>query len=202
MVNSSLCLSANCARNAQGMKPYLGKHAYTVQTLIELYRRRRECYDVLIDKASLEQNPNAQGYVKWRENFDTQLFMVYNGKFGGGRIMLNPLAYMNDGYFEAVTWKNRFSFSTALDLFSQAKNGATQVYDDESGVIRAKKVKLINKKTEDDANGQKSFVPQDVNIDGEDLIFRKQITYECIPQHLEVMVDFKWVLNHFLDAKL
>lgn len=30
MVNSSLCLSANCARNAAPMKPYLGKHAYTI----------------------------------------------------------------------------------------------------------------------------------------------------------------------------
>ena len=30
VTNSSLCLSANCARNAIYMKPYLGRHAYTI----------------------------------------------------------------------------------------------------------------------------------------------------------------------------
>lgn len=154
------------------MKPYLGKHAYTIQTLIELYRRRRECYDVEIDKASIETDPNATGLVKWKEDFDTMLFMVYNGKFGGGRIMLNPLGMMNDGYFEAVSWKNRFSFSTALTVFSQAKNGATQAYDPEFVSVRAKKLKLSNKKQEE-INGEHRYVPQDVNIDGEDLIFKK-----------------------------
>ena len=69
-VNSSLCLSANCARNAAGMKPYLGKHAYTVQTLIELYKRRREIYDVYVDTASLE-NSEAEGMTRIYEDFDT-----------------------------------------------------------------------------------------------------------------------------------
>jgi hypothetical protein len=28
--------------------------------------------------------------------------MVNNGKYGGGRIMLNPIGFMNDGYFELI----------------------------------------------------------------------------------------------------
>jgi hypothetical protein len=27
---------------------------------------------------------------------------IYNGKFGGGRIMLNPIGLINDGYMELV----------------------------------------------------------------------------------------------------
>ena len=42
IINSSLCLTANCARNAINLKTYLGKHAYTIQTVIELIKRRQE----------------------------------------------------------------------------------------------------------------------------------------------------------------
>ena len=28
--------------------------------------------------------------------------MIYNGKFGGGKIMLNPLGILNDGLMELV----------------------------------------------------------------------------------------------------
>lgn len=51
--NCSLCMSANCARNAQWMKSRLGKHAYAIQTAIELTKRRNEVYDLYIDDGSM-----------------------------------------------------------------------------------------------------------------------------------------------------
>lgn len=43
------------------------------------------------------------------KNLDTQLVMVNNGKYGGGRIMLNPLGFINDGYFELIFFDKLFS---------------------------------------------------------------------------------------------
>ena len=31
---------------------------------------------------------------------------IYNGKFGGGRIMLNPIGLINDGYMELILLKD------------------------------------------------------------------------------------------------
>ena len=38
IINSSFGLASNCARNAVHMKPYFGKHAYTLQTVVELFK--------------------------------------------------------------------------------------------------------------------------------------------------------------------
>ena len=49
LINSGVALIANCARNAVSLKPKIGKHAYTVQTVIELFRGRSETFDIDID---------------------------------------------------------------------------------------------------------------------------------------------------------
>lgn len=40
IINSGLCLVADCARNAVRYKSCMGKHAYSVQTVMELVKRR------------------------------------------------------------------------------------------------------------------------------------------------------------------
>ena len=113
--------------------------------MIELVRRRREVYDIHIDRESLIENNgddictandklrkgeqealdkavrNNDDMVPLRTNFDTQIILVYNGKSGGGRIMLNPLGMINDGYFELGFVSDRFSASTAMQLFHYVK---------------------------------------------------------------------------------
>ncbi len=52
IINTSLCTSANCSKNAQYMKQKIGSAAYTIQTVIEVAKRRQEKFDILIDKKS------------------------------------------------------------------------------------------------------------------------------------------------------
>lgn len=54
IINSSLCLSADVGRNAVGMKQRgWGPTAYTIQTVIELTKRKTESFDIYMDKNSL-----------------------------------------------------------------------------------------------------------------------------------------------------
>ena len=48
--------------------------------------------------------------------------MVNNGKFGGGRILLNPMGVMNDGHFELAFYKGLWG-AKAFKMLSQAKDG-------------------------------------------------------------------------------
>jgi hypothetical protein len=82
---------------------------------------------------------------------------IYNGKFGGGRIMLNPIGLINDGYMELVYMYKKFGGVTypakALSMFSGAKGGGTQFYDNDFVCYRCKSLKLYNKNV--DLNGNK-----------------------------------------------
>ena len=49
IINTGLCLVANCARNAIKYKSCLGKNAYSVQTVVELIKRRQEKFDIIIN---------------------------------------------------------------------------------------------------------------------------------------------------------
>lgn len=88
------------------MKPYIGKEAYTISCLIELCRRQSCTYDFIIDG----------GRVKL-ENLWTQYLQIYNGKFGGGKINLNPIGILNDGFMELVYRANFVTASNAINLF-------------------------------------------------------------------------------------
>jgi hypothetical protein len=35
--------------------------------------------------------------------------MINNGKYGGGRMLLNPMAIINDGYFEMIFYKGNWN---------------------------------------------------------------------------------------------
>lgn len=52
LINSGVALLANCARNAISMKAKIGRHAYTVQTVIELFKGRAETFDIDIDNGT------------------------------------------------------------------------------------------------------------------------------------------------------
>ena len=173
IINSGLCLTANCAKNAVKWKRLLGKHAYSLQTVIELAKMRSEKYDFLIDDDIQI------------ENQDTQFILVYNAKYGGGRMMLNPLAIINDGHFEFLFIQNLIGFNAAIKLFDGAKNGGTHIYDERGILYRAKKVKITNK----------SAAIQDINIDGEDLVFKNFVKYECIHQAIDVICDFEYIIK-------
>jgi hypothetical protein len=55
--------------------------------------------------------------MKIYSNLETQYMMVNNGKFGGGRILLNPLGIMNDGHFELAFYKGLWG-TKAFKMFS------------------------------------------------------------------------------------
>lgn len=95
------------------------------------------------------------------------LFIAYNGKFGGGRIQLSPMSLINDGFFEVMYYGKRFSLLKAAKLFEQAKTGSEFVYDPDVEIRRVQRLKVTNKNKE----------VQDINIDGEDLKFKKYAKY-------------------------
>ncbi len=140
--------------------------------------------------------------MKIYSNLETQFMMVNNGKFGGGRIILNPLGILNDGHFEMIFYKGLWG-SKALKMFSQAKDGGQQNYDTGCKIYRIQKLRLTNKSVFYNQNTQLEEIrPQDVNIDGEDLIMKKSITYQCLPNELEILIDFKKILSKQYNAKL
>jgi diacylglycerol kinase family enzyme len=138
-----------------------------------MMKRRQETFDMEIDDNII------------LKDITTQFILVFNSKFGGGRMILNPLAIINDGYFEFYYFKTLMGFSECIKLFDGAKAGGTQVYNADAAIYRCKKLKLINKKTNQ----------QDVAIDGEDLVFDKFVIYEQLKQELEIIVDFQYMME-------
>ena len=120
---------------------------------------------------------------------------VYNGKFGGGRIMLNPIGLINDGYMELVFMNKLFGGLgwpvKALGMFHYAKSGGIHFYDNDFVCMRCRSLKLTNKTL--DPQGKK--VTQDINIDGEDLRFTNFAKWEVLPSELEIIVDFDRIIN-------
>lgn len=140
--------------------------------------------------------------MKIYSNIETQFMMVNNGKYGGGRIILNPLGILNDGHFEMIFYKGLWG-AKALKMFSQAKDGGQQNYDKGCKIYRIQKLRLTNKSIFYNQHTQLEEIrPQDVNIDGEDLIMKKCITYQCLPNELEILIDFKKILSKQYNAKL
>ena len=49
VTNSGFCLTASVARNAVPYKRYMGKHAYSFQTVVELIKQEEKKYDIEFD---------------------------------------------------------------------------------------------------------------------------------------------------------
>ena len=77
------------------------------------------------------------------ENLWTQYLQIYNGKFGGGKINLNPLGILNDGLMELVYRTGFVSASHAINLFFQPHGKL--IYDENFKIIRCKDIKIVNK---------------------------------------------------------
>jgi diacylglycerol kinase family enzyme len=78
------------------MKPYIGKTAYTLSLLPELVKRTLFKFDFELDGGKVNL-----------PNQDVFFLQIYNGKYGGGRIMLNPIGLINDGFMEFVYYEGR-----------------------------------------------------------------------------------------------
>ena len=76
------------------MKQYIGKLAYSVQAVAEIIRGRQEILDLWADGELL------------RKDYALKYVWIYNGKYGGGRMILNPLGLLNDGFIEIFYFEN------------------------------------------------------------------------------------------------
>ena len=129
ITNSGLCLSANIARNAKWLKPYIGGAAYDVQALIELAKPKHVCYDIEVDEGSLNSTKE-EGMVAWKQNLAVTFLNIYNGKYGGGRMNLSPTSLLNDGYFNLCVYNQQLGPLTANYLFTKVKRGGIHIYED------------------------------------------------------------------------
>ena len=109
---------------------------------------------------------------------------------------MNPLGVLNDGLMELVYRTGYVSASGAINLFFQPHGKL--IYDENFRIIRCKNVKIVNKKIDPATN---ELEPQDVNIDGEDLIFKNYIKYEVMPSSIDVIVDFQHIFDKTYDVK-
>jgi diacylglycerol kinase family enzyme len=134
VINSSLCVAANVSKNAVSLKPKIGKHAYAVQSCIELLKKKTESFEIEYGDSN-----------KTIRNVQASIFWIYNGKYGGGGMMLSPLSLVNDGMFELLYHQGNLPMKRTVDLFDMARAGGEQVYDKEAIQIRTNKLKLINK---------------------------------------------------------
>ena len=166
-----MLISGLTAKNAAPMKPYLGSLAYTISCLRELYRKYSCTLDLEID--------DGKHFIS---NVNTQYLQIYNGKFGGGRIMLNPFGLINDGYMELCYRPDLITTAFGIWMFIQP--GGTHFYDSGFTTYRCQSCKIINK------NQTRGEVAEDINIDGEDLTFKNFVKYRVVPSSIEVIVDF------------
>ena len=107
---------------------------------------------------------------------------IYNGKFGGGKIMLNPLGLINDGFMELTFVRGNIGAAWALYQF--VRPGGRMAYESCFVNYRCRSVKIINRQKVDGM-----AVQQDINIDGEDLTFNNFAKYRVLPSSLDLIVD-------------
>lgn len=80
---------------------------------------------------------------------------MYNGRFGGGGKVINPLGIINDGRMELIFYNGVVSKKTSLGLFDGLEKGGLQAYDPELFIYRIQKVKLTNKGKNQDGSFKK-----------------------------------------------
>ena len=85
IINSSISVPAKISHTAASYKRIAGGSAYTVAALREFLRLSGDVFDIEVDGKMIV------------EDLHTVFLMANNGKFGGGRMMLNPYGVINDG---------------------------------------------------------------------------------------------------------
>ena len=95
------------------------------------------------------------------ENLTTQKLCVYNGKYGGGGLLLAPNGILNDGLLDISFVKRLISSMAIVDITQQAGAGGFQNYYEKYTLYRGKKVKVTNKsmKKDEEAKEEVENVP-------------------------------------------
>ena len=135
LINSSLGFGAYTTKNAVGKKKCFGAKGYDIQIVIELVRNKTEMFDMEIDDKLV------------LKNFETSVMMVFNSKFGAGKVYVNPLGIINDGHFEVLLSPKKIGTIAIAKIFTDAKKGGIHAYDNSLLCYRCKKLKLTNKST-------------------------------------------------------
>ena len=97
LINCSLAMPAKIANEAQKYKQCCGKNCYAVATLEQslLGRMVQDIFTIEVDGIQIK----CQG----KEQISSILVMLFNGKFSGGGLIVDPFACMNDGLID-LTW--------------------------------------------------------------------------------------------------
>lgn len=81
-----------------------------------------------------------------KNNVNTILMMLFNGKYSGGGMIVDPFACMNDGLVD-LTWLHDERVSGIMgisDILGKAKNkGGIQIFDRTNTYVRGRKIKII-----------------------------------------------------------
>lgn len=100
--------------------------------------------------------------------------MLFNGKYTGGGMIVDPFAVMNDGLIDLtfVHDQEKQNLMGTADLLDKAKTkGGIQIYDRTSKYVRGKKVKLTYHGVKGKTCPKSGWGRQILGIDGEDLRF-------------------------------
>ena len=170
LINCTLAMPAKIANEAQKYKQCCGKNCYAVATLEQSILGR-----MLQDTFTIEVDGVKVGSTAGKDNVSSILVMLFNGKFTGGGMIVDPFASMNDGLVD-ITWlhdESKQGLVGVADLLGKAKSkGGAQIFDRTSTYMRGRKIKVnfegVKGKIEPRETG---WGKQLFGIDGEDLRF-------------------------------
>jgi len=116
-------------------------------------------------------------------------------------MVVNPFACINDGMLDVMwvhdeAWMGLLGVAGLLD--KAKKSGSTHVYDESCTFMRGKQIKMTYVGQRDKKMPTNGWGEQLLGIDGEDLRFTNQLTFDCIPNNIEFFFDSK---TYFKDHK-
>ena len=118
LINCSLAMPAKIANEAAKYKQCCGKNCYAVATLEQaiLGKLVQDIFTIEVDGVQI----NTEG----KNDVTSILVMLFNGKFSGGGLIVDPFACMNDGLVD-ITWLHDESQQGLLgvaDILGKAKS--------------------------------------------------------------------------------
>lgn len=125
VVNSDLGANIDEGRSSNfgAKRKSFGPNAYTIKTIMDLMKRKTEKFDIYMDTQDSDdpfERAYSQREVKTHSDLSSQVFKVYNSKFGSGKKMMNPMGLINDGYFELLFLKNKIGRGQLNKLYEGA----------------------------------------------------------------------------------
>ena len=95
MINAAVGFLAKVVHKADAHKPIMGKSCYLSASLAAFFKNTTEEFDVQIEL------PGDAKPIKLSKE-ESMCLIVMNGKYGGGRHFLAPVALLNDGLLDVV----------------------------------------------------------------------------------------------------